>query len=68
MNAFALILFASPVLLLILVLLFALIVISIRREDRGGLTRPAENRIDAFSRRVAGLGTRSHTDSEDGER
>lgn len=68
MNVFALILIASPVLLLIVVVLLAIIVLGLRRGDRGDVTRPTENRIEYISRRVVGLGTRNHTDSEDGDR
>jgi len=68
MNVFALILFASPVLLLIAVFLLAIIVIGIRRGDRGDLTSHTEHRIDAIARRVVGVGIRSNTDTEEGDR
>ena len=68
MNVFALILFVSPALLLIAVFLLAIIVIGIRRGDRGDLTRHTEHRIEAIARRVVGLGIRNHTDSEEGDR
>jgi hypothetical protein len=68
MNAFALILFASPVLLLIVIFLFAAIVIGIRRGDRGDLTRHTGNHIEAISRRIAGVGIRNHVGSEEGDR
>jgi hypothetical protein len=68
MNAFWIILAASPVLLLCAVAFLALIVIGIRRGDRGDLTKPAQNRIDSISRRIAGLGTRNRSDREEGDR
>lgn len=68
MNVFAIVLFASPVLLLIAVFVFVIVVLGIRRGDRGDLTRPTENRIDAIARHVLGVGTRSHADSEKGDK
>lgn len=68
MNVFAIILFASPVLLLVLVAVFVLIVVGIRQADRGDLATPPRNRIDAISRRVAGLGVCKNADHEEGER
>jgi hypothetical protein len=66
MTIAAIILFASPVILLAVTVLFAVIVIGIRRGDRGDLRRPAHNRIDAIGRRAAGVGTRNDT-TEEGE-
>jgi len=68
MNVFAIVLFASPVLLLIAVFVFVIVVLGIRRGDHGDLTRPTENRIDAIARRAVGVGIRSHTDSKEGDR
>jgi len=68
MNAFWIVLFASPVLLLIAAALLAVIVIGIRRGDRCDLTKPAQNRIDSISRRIAGVGTRNHSNREEGDR
>jgi hypothetical protein len=67
MNVFAIILFASPVLLLVLVAVFVLIVVGIRQGDRGDLATPPRNRIDAISRRVAGVGVRKNADHGEGE-
>lgn len=58
MNAFYIILVASPVLLLGSVAFFVLIVTGVRKGDRGDLASPARNRIDAITRRVVGVGTR----------
>jgi hypothetical protein len=68
MNASRLILLASAALLLIVILLLALIGLGVRRGDHGDLTKPAQNRIDAISRRVVGVGVRNHTGSEEGDR
>jgi hypothetical protein len=59
MIAFYIILAASPVLILVIVVFFVLIVAGIRKGDRGDLTSPPQNRLDAITRRVAGVGTRS---------
>ncbi len=59
MNAFYLILAACPVLFLGVVALLALIAIGIRKGDRRDLASPPANRIDAITRRVTGVGTRS---------
>jgi hypothetical protein len=53
------ILAASPVLLLVAVAFLVLIVINIRKRDRGGLAAPDRNRIDAITRHATGLGVRS---------
>jgi hypothetical protein len=64
-NAFYLVLAASPVLLLVLTIFFTMIVVGIRKGDRGDLAAPPRNRIDAITRKVAGMGTRrDSTDSE----
>ena len=67
MNVFAIILFASPVLLLALVACLVLIVAGIRQGDRGDLAAPPRNRIDAITRRIAGVGVRKNTHHEEGE-
>ena len=59
MNAFWIILAACPVLLLGVVALFVLIVVGVRHGDRRDLAAPPSNRIDAITRRVTGVGTRS---------
>jgi hypothetical protein len=64
-NAFWIILAACPVLLLGVVAFFVLIVVGIRKGDRADLASPPRNRLDAITRRVAGVGTRSN---EEGDR
>jgi hypothetical protein len=64
MIAFYIILAASPVLLLGLVAFFVLIVVGVRKGDRGDLASPAVNRIDVIARRMTGLGVRSHGKGE----
>ncbi len=64
MNAFYIILAASPVLLLGAVAFLVLIVVGIRKGDRGDLASPARNRIDASTRRVVGVGVRSDDGGE----
>ena len=59
MIAFYIILAASPVLLLGVVAFLVLIVIGVRKRDRGDLASPARNRIDALARRMTGLGVRN---------
>ena len=59
MIAFYIILAASPVLLLGVVAFLVLIVIGVRKRDRGDLAAPAGNRIDAIARRMTGLGVRN---------
>jgi hypothetical protein len=54
------ILAASPVLLLIAVAFLVLIVVNVRKRDRGDLAAPDKNRIDAITRRATGLGVRSN--------
>jgi hypothetical protein len=60
MNAFWIILAASPVFLLGAVALLVLIAVGIRKGDRADLHSPARNRLDAITRRATGLGTRRH--------
>ena len=64
MIAFYIILAASPVLLLGAVAFFVLIVVGIRKGDRGDLASPPSNRIDAITRRVVGVGIRSNEEGE----
>jgi hypothetical protein len=64
MTAFYIILAASPVLLLCAVVFLVVIVVGIRKGDRGDLASPPRNCIDALTRRVVGLGVRSE-DRED---
>jgi hypothetical protein len=66
MNAFYIILAASPVLLLCAVAFLVVIVVGIRKGDRGDLASPPRSRIDAITRRVVGVGARSN--DEEGER
>jgi hypothetical protein len=58
MIALYIILAASPILLLGAVAFLVLIVIGVRKGDRGDLNSPASNRLDAIARRVTGLGVR----------
>jgi hypothetical protein len=67
MNAFWIILAASPVLLLGVVALFVLIVVGIRKGDRGDLASPPGSRLDAITRRVVGVGVRNDTDDEESD-
>jgi hypothetical protein len=55
---------ASPALFLGAVAFLILIVIGIRKRDRGDLASPSRNRLDAITRRVTGLGTRRSEASE----
>jgi hypothetical protein len=59
MIAFYIILAASPVLLLGAVAFLVVIVVSIRKRDRGDLAAPDRNRIDAITRRMTGLSIRN---------
>jgi hypothetical protein len=59
MIVFYIILAASPVLLLGAVAFLVLIVIGVRKRDRGDLAAPDRNRIDAITRRMTGLGVRN---------
>jgi hypothetical protein len=68
MNAFWIILAASPVLLLGVVAFFVAIVVGIRKGDRGDLATPPANRIDAITRRVVGVGVRNDADDKEGDR
>jgi hypothetical protein len=64
MIDFYIILAASPVLLLVAIAFLVLIVIGVRRGDRGNLASPPSSRIDAITRRVVGLGVRSKGEDE----
>jgi hypothetical protein len=64
MNAFYIILAASPVLLLCAVAFIVLIAVGVRKGDRGDLTSPPRNRIDAITRRAAGVGVRRDKSGE----
>ena len=64
MNAFYIILAASPVLLLCAVAFIVLIAVGVRRGDRGDLAAPPRNRIDAITRRAAGVGVRRDKSGE----
>ena len=59
MIAFSIVIAASPALLLGAVAFLILIVIGIRRADRGDLASPPRDRADAITRRVTGLGIRT---------
>jgi hypothetical protein len=64
-NAFWIILAACPVLLIGVAAFFVFIVVGIRKGDHADLASPPRNRMDAITRRVAGVGTRS---KEEGDR
>jgi hypothetical protein len=64
MHASYIILAAFPVLLLSAVAFLAVIAVGIRKGDRRDLASPAINRIDAITRRVAGVGTRSNDEGD----
>jgi hypothetical protein len=67
MNAFWIILAASPVLLLAAVIFLVLIAIGVRKGDRGDLTSPPRNRLDIMTRRVTGVGVRNDAGNEEGD-
>ena len=67
MNAFWFILAASPVLLLVAVAFLVLIVAGVRKGDRGDLKSPPQNRLDAITRRVVGVGVRTDAHHEKDE-
>jgi len=67
MTAFCLIAAAFPALFLGAVAFLILIVIGIRRRDRGDLAAPPRDRVDAITRRVTGLGVRAGHRSGVGE-
>ena len=67
MNAFWIILAALPVLLLGVVAFFVLIVVGVRKRDRGDLASPPRNRMDAITRRVTGLGVRNDAGDKEGD-
>jgi hypothetical protein len=64
MIAFYIILAASPVLLLGAIAFLVLIVVGVRKGDFGDLKSPANNRLDAITRRVVRVGVRK---SEEGD-
>jgi hypothetical protein len=67
MNVFWIILAASPVLLLAAAAFLVLIVVGVRRGDHGDLASPPQNRLDAITRRVIGVGVRNDTGDEKGD-
>jgi hypothetical protein len=68
MDAFWIILAASPVLLLGVVAFLVLIVVGVRKGDRRDLATPPSNRLDAMTRRVTGLGVRNDAGDKEGDR
>ena len=64
MRAYYIILVAFLVLLLSAVAFLAVIAVGIRKGDRRSLASPAINRIDAITRRAAGVGTRSNDEGD----
>lgn len=67
MIAFYIILAASPALILCAAVLLVLIVVGIRKGDRGDLASPPQDCIDAIARKMTGLGIRSHDAGGDKE-
>lgn len=66
-NTFYIILAATTAPLLAAVVFLVLIVAGVRRGDRGDLTLPAHDRLDAITRRVVGLGVRNDAGNGKGE-
>jgi hypothetical protein len=60
MNAFYIILAASPIVLLAMTAFLVMVIVGIRNGDRGDLTTPPRNPIDALARRVVGVGVRNN--------
>ena len=67
MNAFWIILAASPVLLLAVVAFLVLIAIGVRKGDRRDLASPPQNRLDAITRRLTGVGVRNDAADDEGD-
>jgi hypothetical protein len=65
MNAFYLILAASPLLFLGVVAFLAVIARGIRRGDRANLTDSSGGRVDSITRRVLGVGVRANSSEKD---
>lgn len=64
MNVFWFVLAASPALSLVAVAFLVLIVVGVRKGDRGDLKSPPRNRLDAITRRVVGVGARNDAHGE----
>lgn len=67
MNAFYVILATSAVPLLGGAAFLAFIVVGIHRGDRSDLRSPANDCIDAITRRVVGVGARNGVNNKEGE-
>jgi hypothetical protein len=68
MNAFYILLAASPVLLLCAVAFLVVIVVGIRKGDRGDLASPPRTCIDAVTRRVLGVSASIRSNDDEGDR
>jgi hypothetical protein len=65
MDAFYIILAVCPILLLGTAAFLVMIVVGIRKGDRGHLAPTPRNHLDSISRRVTGVGVRNDdTDNE----
>lgn len=65
MNALYVILYAFPILVLGATAFLVMVVVGVRKGDRGDLTAHPRNRLDAITRRVVGLGVRNeNTDNK----
>jgi hypothetical protein len=64
MNAFAIIMLASPILLIAVLVLLALIAAGIRRADRASLHSTSRSRLSAIASRVVG-GFRDSTGNDE---
>jgi formate hydrogenlyase subunit 4 len=67
MNAFALILIASPILLIAVLIFLVLIVSGIRRADRASLRNRPGHRLDSITRHLVGGVRNASRDDEDGD-
>jgi hypothetical protein len=65
MNAFAVILLAAPILLIVVLVFLTLIVTGIRRADRRSLRNFSGKRLDSITRRLVGGVRNASRDDED---
>lgn len=65
MEIFALILLATPVLLIVMLVFLVLIVTGIRRADRASLRNSSGDRLDSITRRFVGGVRNVSRDEED---
>ena len=65
MNAFALVMLAAPIVLIVALVFLTLVVTSIRRADRRSLRDPSSDRLNAITHRlVGGVRNASRTDGD----